>query len=311
MSAPLVSVIIPVYNGAAFLARAVESVLAQTLDDLEVIVVDDGSQDASGDVAARLAAAHASVRLLRQVNQGPGAARNAGAAVAQGRFVAYCDADDLWLPGKLSRQMPLFEDPAVALVYSGLYHQAQTQRTDITPRKRFCRGRCFLPLLTYNCIPCSTVVLRREVLAQTGGFPPERRFIGVEDKVLWLKVTRHQVIDYVAEPLVAYNVEPNRLSTNVARMLAADLAVLDEVARFNPPLSPAEQDALDRARPEIERHHGDSFFQLGEMAAARRCFGRYLAQGGRDLRTAGLFLLSCLPGPLVEALRRTKRALAG
>ena len=104
MADELVSVVIPVYNGERFLAQAIESVLGQTWREVEVIVVDDGSSDHSGEIARRFAP----VRCLRQDNAGQAAARNRGAAAATGRFLAFLDADDLWLADKLERQLTAF-----------------------------------------------------------------------------------------------------------------------------------------------------------------------------------------------------------
>ena len=101
MSEPSVSVLIPVFNGARFLAAALDSVAAQTLAPLELIVVDDGSTDGSGDVAA----ARPAVRVVRQANRGPGAARNRAFTESRGEYLAFLDADDLWKPEKLSRQL--------------------------------------------------------------------------------------------------------------------------------------------------------------------------------------------------------------
>jgi glycosyltransferase involved in cell wall biosynthesis len=100
MSDPLVSVVIPAFNAAAFVAQAIESVLGQDYRHLEVVVVDDGSSDSTAAVASRYP-----ITCVRQSNQGQAAARNAGVAAAQGRMVAFLDADDVWMPTKLSTQV--------------------------------------------------------------------------------------------------------------------------------------------------------------------------------------------------------------
>ena len=105
MNAPLISCIVPVYNCARFVADAVASIRAQSWPATEIIVVDDGSTDATASVVAGLEG----VRLLRQANQGPSAARNAGVAAATGAFIAFLDADDLWHADKLERQMARFQ----------------------------------------------------------------------------------------------------------------------------------------------------------------------------------------------------------
>ncbi len=106
MTRPLVSCIVPVYNGEAYLGAALDSILTQTWRPLEIIVVDDGSTDGSAAVAEAYGAA---VRVIKQANAGCAVARNAGLAAATGEFVAFLDADDVWLPEKLDRQMARFE----------------------------------------------------------------------------------------------------------------------------------------------------------------------------------------------------------
>ncbi|HET9602837.1 MAG TPA: glycosyltransferase family A protein [Gemmatimonadales bacterium] len=123
MSAPLVSCIIPVYNGERFLAEAITSILAQTHRPLEVIVVDDGSTDGTGAIVARDFAEHAGdaaagavVRYLRQENAGPVVARNTGVAAARGDYLAFLDADDTWVPKRLETQLEsLSEHPEAAI----------------------------------------------------------------------------------------------------------------------------------------------------------------------------------------------------
>lgn len=119
---PQVSVVIPVYNRADLIDRAVESVLSQDVDDLEVLVVDDGSTDATPDAVRALSERDARVQLLQQENGGSGAARHTGLQAARGEFVAFLDSDDYWLPGYLSRQLNLLRDAepdVVAVVCDG------------------------------------------------------------------------------------------------------------------------------------------------------------------------------------------------
>jgi glycosyltransferase involved in cell wall biosynthesis len=117
---PLISCIVPVYNGELYLREAIDSILAQTYRPLEIIVVDDGSTDATADVVASYGDR---LRYVWQANGGPGAARNRGLTLAQGEFVAFQDADDLWHPEKLARQMTRFTArPALDLCISHAQH---------------------------------------------------------------------------------------------------------------------------------------------------------------------------------------------
>ena len=118
---PLVSVILPVYNRAASVARAIDSVLAQTYEPLELIVVDDGSTDRTRDVVRQFAPG---VTLVEQEHAGAYAARNRGIAHARGELIAFIDSDDAWLPEKLARQVPLMSRDEVGLVFGDTVHNA-------------------------------------------------------------------------------------------------------------------------------------------------------------------------------------------
>jgi glycosyltransferase involved in cell wall biosynthesis len=125
---PLVSVVIPVFNGERFLREAVQSVLDQQYAPLEIIIVDDGSTDGTATVARSLPEA---VRYLHQPNQGPAAARNRGIEQAQGGLIAFADADDLWPPAKLELQLPyLINDPGVEIVMGRVQLLSETGLTE-------------------------------------------------------------------------------------------------------------------------------------------------------------------------------------
>ena len=124
---PLVSVVIPVFNGEAFLREAVQSVLAQKYSPIEIIIVDDGSTDGTATVARSLPE---TVRYLHQTNKGPAAARNRGIEHAQGSLIAFADADDLWPADKLELQLPyLINDPAIEIVM-GRIQQVRLSREE-------------------------------------------------------------------------------------------------------------------------------------------------------------------------------------
>ena len=130
---PLVSVIIPVYNGERYLAEAIESVLAQTYRPLEIIVVDDGSTDGSAEVAKRFGSP---VRYCFQPNSGAGAARNQGADLARGSFLAFLDADDIWLADKLALQIAAFDaDPKMDMVFGHVRQFHSPELLDERARK--------------------------------------------------------------------------------------------------------------------------------------------------------------------------------
>jgi glycosyltransferase involved in cell wall biosynthesis len=124
----LISVIIPVYNGEKYLAEAVESVFAQTYRSIEVIIVDDGSTDSSGEISQRFGP---SIRYILRSHEGSGAARNHGVALARGTYCAFLDADDLWMEDKLTRQITVFRDrPHLDMVFGHvkLFHSPELSK---------------------------------------------------------------------------------------------------------------------------------------------------------------------------------------
>ena len=164
ISMPLVSVIIPVYNGAAFLATAVASVLAQTYQPLEIIVIDDGSTDESAQVARQFGD---QVRYLHQSNQGPAAARNRGVALATGDLIAFLDHDDCWLPDKLQQQVRyLQQNPAAGYVLTRM--QSMVEPGVSWPAALDHAHYAQAPVAV---LP-SALLVRRTLFAQVGLFDP-------------------------------------------------------------------------------------------------------------------------------------------
>jgi glycosyltransferase involved in cell wall biosynthesis len=186
---PRVSVIVPAFNAARTIRDAVASVFAQTYRDFEVIVVDDGSTDGT---CAALEAWRDRVSYVAQPNGGPGRARNTGIGRARGEFVAFLDADDLWLPHKLERQIEYFDAfPDAGLVHTavclgmadaGALARATAAVAHTPPRRIYCEL-----FETRTEIHTLSVMVRRAVLDEVGGFD-ERREIHVEDWDLWLRI---------------------------------------------------------------------------------------------------------------------------
>ena len=161
MEHPLVSVIIPVYNGERYLAEAIESVLAQTYRLIEIIVVNDGSVDGTADIAR----SYKEVRYIYQTNQGHGAAMNAGIKIAQGEFIAFLDADDLWTPNKLSVQIGyLLEHPDVGYVIARMQNFLEPG-AQLPPRITK-----DLSLTDYAALCVGTLVARKTIFDQVGDF---------------------------------------------------------------------------------------------------------------------------------------------
>lgn len=193
-----IAVVIPTYNRAVALRRALESVVAQTRPPDEVIVVDDGSGD---DTARMVATTYPQVHLVRQENRGVSAARNAGIAKATGKWVALLDSDDEWRPRKLERQLAaLAKNPGHRICHTDEIWIRRGRR--VNPRVRHAKagGYIFTRCLPLCAISPSAAMIERSLLGEVGGF--DETLPVCEDYDLWLRVcSRHPVL-FVDEPLV-------------------------------------------------------------------------------------------------------------
>lgn len=218
-----VSIIIPAYNAAAFVRDAVDAALAQTHPDVEVIVVDDSSTD---DTPQVLATYGDRIRVHRQPNAGVAGARNTGARLATGDWVAFLDADDVWLPRKIEAQLEAADGRA--WVYTNRFNFGARGvlpevQTDVTMMSE---GDVFVPLLLRgNFITVSSVMIRTALFQQVGGFYHQKG--GCEDWDLWLRVSSHgHEVAYAPEPLVGYRFTPTSMSANHRAMAPARRAVV-------------------------------------------------------------------------------------
>ncbi len=214
-----ISVVIPAYNASRFLGATLKSILEQTLPADEILVIDDGSKD---DTAAIAESFGPPIRVIRRSNAGQAASRNFGVQQATSEWIAFLDADDLWEPTKLARQMEeLGRNPAAELCYTGRRNFTEEngviERGLVTPvpapadlRQALFRNTTFMP---------SSTVLRRSVFLAAGGFDAKYKII--EDWDLWLRLLRDgTVFAACREPLLLYRIHPDSVSHNAVPALA-------------------------------------------------------------------------------------------
>jgi glycosyltransferase involved in cell wall biosynthesis len=222
---PTVSVVIPAFNADAFIGETIRSVLAQTRRDLEIFVVDDGSSDTTREIVAAFGPP---VRLLQQQRGGPARARNAGARASAGTWLAFLDADDLWTPDKLERQVDRAVETGAAMVVTdriniGDRGSLPQRQSDIQP---LADGDIFEALLAGNFITTSTVLLRRDAFEAAGGFGEDPVLPPAEDWDFWLRVAHDHRVAACPEPLVYYRHHRAGISRNVQRMNASRVEVI-------------------------------------------------------------------------------------
>lgn len=213
---PKVSIVIPAFNAADYIREAVDSALAQTHADREVIVVDDSSTD---DTPLILESYGDRIIVRRQTNTGVGGARNTGAGLATGDWIAFLDADDVWRPTKLAAQLANATTP---ISYTNRFNFGargglRELQSEVTP---LLSGDVFVPLLLRgNFITVSSVMMTREVFAAVGGF--EHQPGGCEDWDCWLRAAQRYAFSVCPEPLVGYRFSANSMSRNYRAMAPA------------------------------------------------------------------------------------------
>jgi glycosyltransferase involved in cell wall biosynthesis len=318
-AAPVVSVVIPAYNCADYVAQAVASALAQTFRDLEILVVDDGSTD---DPLGALAPYAGRIHLIRQARRGLPGARNAGICASRGQYVAFLDADDIWLPELLELEVEAARrHPDAGLVYAdfSVFSEAGVRtpsRLGHAPRavawlQRFAvagdcfvRGPMYRELLYGNWISASSVLVSRRTLDEYGLF--DESLSRGEDYDMWLRLTSDRSAVCVNRVLSGYRFREQSLSGPIdSRWLvwhASDANVLEKHIRLE--LVPHE--LLGEAKDCVVRRYREAGW--AHLEERRRTQLRVVAVRGlrhRPLdRALWLFaLLSCLPWWVVQGMR--------
>jgi glycosyltransferase involved in cell wall biosynthesis len=282
-AAPLVSAIVPVYNGERFLKAALDSALAQTCQDIEIIVIDDGSTDSSGAIADDYAARHpGKFVVIHQPNGGLVVARNAGLAVARGRYVALLDADDEWLPHHLAASVEVLEkNPRVGLVHSNLERINVDGSKSLSVKRFWNRGMdpFATVYLRREHVSCSTAVLRRELVDRVGRFDVAFNRIGCEDRDLWLRCAVETEFVFIDEVHLRYRMHNENMSGNFEKMQRARSILVEKFSD-----TPRGRPLRRQAWAAMYYGMGDQWLDAGRRGAAARAYFSALMQQPAELR---------------------------
>jgi glycosyltransferase involved in cell wall biosynthesis len=289
VSDPTVSVVVPAYNAEAFLGRALDSILAQTFEDWEIVLVNDGSTDETEAVVNRYAQRIGRrLRCFCQPNAGCGAARNRGIDAARGRFVAFLDADDEFLPRKLERQLGLFQArPDLGLVFSdmalvdldGKRHESAFDRDPTVVRRvpieclgdtyRVCSPDFFDYLLRRYFIPTIVGMVRRDVLGRSIRWPPDPSYSA--EWLFFLRVARISRVGFVDEPLSLHHfIARSATRTDPRRNTVRLRNLLREMKRALPNLNRRQRRILRDHRARTCRQLGFDEYWAGHFSRATR-----------------------------------------
>jgi glycosyltransferase involved in cell wall biosynthesis len=281
---PRVSVIVPVYNGQAYLAEALDSALAQSYRSFEVVVVDDGSTDASAAIARMYSyRSDGRVRLVSQANAGLPGARNSAMAAARGEFFALLDADDVWMPNHLAHAVAALDaDPAVGLVHANIERIDAVGRSLGVPLRfwRLQDDAYTAIALRHEHVSCPTAVFRRSCIDAIGGFDARFTGLGCEDRDLWLRIAEDWKVRYLDSVAARYRVHGSNMSGNREKMGRARRLLVEKLAQ-----SPRGAALARHANAMIDSDLGNELLAQGD------CRGALKAQL-RALRTRPLTSLA-------------------
>lgn len=302
MSSVKASVIVAVYNGAKTLTQTIESILSQTYDNFELLLIDDGSTDESKNLIEKYLEDER-VKYFKKQNGGVASARNFGIARATGEVIGFCDQDDQWLPQKLEKQIPLFSDPDVGLVYSWVDIDRHGKRECSTPEFE---GECFEGLLNRNFVSCCTAMVRRTVLNQVNGLDESRELHGVDDRHLWLKVARISKLAVAKTPLAIYFIHGENYSLDNKKMLIADLSCIEKIASIED-LTPREKSLCKNAKYNAYKHYANNFLYRNSPQLSASCFlSAWKVKPWHLESLVAASLLSVMPSNLLIKLKQTK-----
>ena len=267
---PIVSAIIPAYNAADYIGAALDSIFSQTMRDYEVIVINDGSPD-TVQLEQALAPYLSRIVYLKQENRGAAAARNAGLRIARGRFVAFLDADDFWLPEYLSEQIRFLETSGADMVYAdalliGSVSEEGRTYMELTPSRGKVTAVSLLSA-TSNVIT-SGVLARAASIIEVGMFDEDIK--RGHDFDLWLKLAKQGArIDFQRKVLLQHRVLESSLSGDLVSRHGRTLKVLESINKRHQ-LSASEQAALDRS---VKRGAAALNVELGKEKLLQKDFG--------------------------------------
>jgi len=323
---PALSVIVCTYNRATFLPGCIASIRAGGVADVEIVVVDDGSTDNTRDVISTLNGPD--LRYIYQANRGLSTARNTGIKLSSGRYICYLDSDDFWLPAGPGQSMIDFldahKDVGIAFAetnvgsptkgYWSWIEWAGRKEFHALPSHTVSGFRVLDPVAFYrhlmlrNAVFTGAVIQRRDIVIDAGMF--DARLNAAGDWELYLRMAAKHTFAFTPVPFAIYSQHDTQMTGDQDKMIRE---FVDTRRRH------LEHGLADEpARRLLKRfHRNESFFyaylayERGEYSVARGRFGANLLENGFDSKTLVYWLLSCLPNPLRQAVRRTAQAVRG
>jgi glycosyltransferase involved in cell wall biosynthesis len=306
MKPPIVSVVIPVLNAGAFIRESILSVLGQSLDDIELIIINDGSTDDTERIVNDTVAEFPKRRItvISRENKGVSRTLNEGLARSRGAYFAYLGADDIWHELKLELQVELLERTGLAAAYSDCW--VINENGEITDRYgsqyAYRGGDIYRDIVWARFQPPSpTVLFRRSALESVGGFNEEHI---AEDRDVWIRIARRYEIAYINKPLGFYRVHRTNTSANLEHTYEYSMQVLNSTLQDDPSLIRYGH----RLRAQLDAFQSGAYYEKLKFQPARRYAVKAILQYPAETRAWRTLIFSLLGKNFVESIRNRRRA---
>jgi len=311
--APTVSVVIPLYNKSKYIERAISSILAQTFPPLEIIVVDDGSTDDGPEKVRKFK--DPKIALIQQENKGPGAARNAGLAIARGKYVAFLDADDEWYPSFLKAGILCLENNEDGItVVSTSYYEYPDMRTnseglmnlkgvfEVTPDSDIKIVNA-IEGFTHLCF----TIMRTNVARKLGGYYDKSKCLRGEDTYFFLKLLFNEKIRIMPEPYGLYHKEASELDGCGSKTIPALEPFLSDPHDIIASCPPAKRQVLKRFLALRALKRAVMYTKLGQKKIAVELLDRFCSSGSPYTKELVMARLLTKLAPVLPSVRRAWR----
>ncbi|MGB8658701.1 MAG: glycosyltransferase [Candidatus Zixiibacteriota bacterium] len=302
---PEVSVVIPTYNSAHFLGEALQSVFDQTFKDYELIVVDDGSTDETKQIVAEYGD---KIKYIFQENSGPASAKNNGIRNSVGKYIAFLDADDLWLPTKLEKQVKTFQQsPELAMIFTehSVFNDRGIYLALIGKRKRLIKGDIARNIFLHNGVATPTVIVRKEIFNKIGLF--EEDLCMAEDDNMWVRIAVNFKVELIDEPLVKIRFHPERTTAAKKKLFGYVQSNIRLLTSRYVGVKERIEDVIPRKLSQVQFDLGYVYFEDNELKEARKAFARGIISYKWNWKNYPYFLSCFLPKKMVQTVRWLKR----
>lgn len=314
-SKPKISVIIPTYNYGEYVSEALDSVLAQTYKDYEIIVIDDGSTDNTKDIVGKyIENSIGNIKYIYQENKGVSNARNTGIKNARGEYIAFLDADDIWFPDKLELQMDLFEkNPELGLVFCNTFsfnEHSSSKKTGFQLNPAGEPAKILQSLVIRNRISTNTVIVKKRYFDKTGLFDEDLRF--GEDYDMWLRIAKYYKVDYLNTVLTKYRLHVNNLSKinkeKEERVIIDMIKIRKRALQENPEIfKNMNSRTSNECYYQLYLNLANFYLSFGINDKARRNILQYIRFYPYNLTPYLLFLISFMPAGITKLVWKLKK----